>query len=392
MAGKAGLRRTRTRFLLPRRSFLPAVPVLPVLPVLVLSVFSVPALAQTRASGRVVNADSVPEAGVRVVLHRVGKEVQGPIDSTRSDRQGRFRFSFQPDTSAFYLVSGRYAGIEYFSSPLPTNPNRVNAPVTVVVYDTSSTAPVSLEARHLVVTRPDQDGSRSVLDLVVLENSGRLTRVAPDTVRPSWSVPLPSGTIGLNVGESDISSGAIARRGDSLLVSAAIAPGEKQLTLQYQIPAGQDSISLAVERLGVTFNVLAEEAGARVVAPGLALADSQVIQGRSFRRWTGRVTGPALIRVALPRRTPAPHWVLLGLVSGLALGLAAAGWYIVSRRSRQQAVGPADTLVAAIAVLDARYLGRQQETPDQEWQIYQSERARLKAELEASLAAGGWNP
>jgi hypothetical protein len=358
----------------------------------ILSVLSVPALAQTSASGRVVNADSIPVAGVRVVLHRVGTAVQGPIDSSRSDRQGRFRFTFHPDTSVFYLVSGRYAGIEYFSSPVPTNPNRANAPVTVVVYDTSSTAPVALEARHLVVTRPDQDGSRSVLDLVILQNSGRLTRVAPDTLRPSWSVSLPSGTVGLDVGESDISSGAIARRGDSLVVSAAIAPGEKQLTLQYQIPAGQDSIALAVERPGVTFNVLAEEAGARVVAPGLALADSQVIQGRSFRRWTGKVAAPAVIRVLLSGRKPTPRWVLVGLVSGLALGLAVAGWYIGSRHSRQQVAGPADSLVAAIAVLDARYLGREQETPEQEWQVYQSERARLKAELEASLAAGGWSP
>ena len=362
----------------------------------VLSVFSilsvVPALAQTRASGRVVNADSLPVSGVRVVLHRVGKAAQGPIDSTRSDLQGRFQFTFQPDTSSFYLVSGRYAGIEYFSTPIPTKPNRAATPVTVVVYDTSSSAPVELEARHLVVTRPDQDGSRSVLDLVILQNNGRRTRVAPDTVRPSWSVPLPAGTVGLDIGESDISTGAIVRQGDSLIISAAIAPGEKQLTLQYQVPAGQDSISLVVQRARATFNVLLEETGGKVVAPGLTLADSQVIQGRSFRRWSGKVAGPAVIRIHLPRRAPTPQWVLLGLVSGLALGLAAAGWYIVSRRSKQPAAGPADSLVAAIAALDARYLGREEETPDQEWRIYQTERARLKAELEASLAGSGWNP
>jgi hypothetical protein len=357
----------------------------------VLAVFSVPALAQTRTSGRVVDADSVPVAGIRVVLHRVGQEAQGPIDSTRSDRRGQFRFTFRPDTSAFYLVSGRYAGIEYFSPPIPTNPNRVSASVTVVVYDTSSSAVVTLEARHLVVTRPDQNGSRSVLDLVILQNRGRVTRVAPDTVRPSWGVPLPSGTVGLDVGESDISSGALARRGDSLVVSAAIAPGEKQLTLQYQIPAGQDTISLAVDRSGATFNVLAEESNARVVAPGLALADSQVIQGRSFRRWTGKVAAPAVIRVALPSRERSPRWVLLGLVGGLALGLVAAGWYIVSRRSRRRVTSSPDSLVAAIAALDARYLGQEEETPEQEWQAYQTDRARLKAELEASLAASGWN-
>src|SRR4051812_11746724 len=72
-------------------------------------------LAQTHTMGRVLDADSAPVAGIRVVLHRIGPQVQGPLDSTRSDRRGRFRFSFNPDTAAFYLISGRYAGIEYFS-------------------------------------------------------------------------------------------------------------------------------------------------------------------------------------------------------------------------------------------------------------------------------------
>src|SRR5215208_245897 len=176
----------------------------------VLFVLSAPLTAQTvRVAGAVLSADSMPVPGVRLVLHRVSQQVQGPIDSARSDRRGRFSFAYRADTSAFYLVSGRYAGIEYFSSPLPTNPARADNTVRVVVYDTSSTAPVSLEARHLVLTRPGEDGSRSILDLVILRNAGRLTRVAPDTVRGSWSVQLPRGTVGLQVRESDVSSDAM---------------------------------------------------------------------------------------------------------------------------------------------------------------------------------------
>jgi hypothetical protein len=348
-------------------------------------------VAQTRTAGRVLDADSAPVPGVRVVLHRIGQQAQGPIDSSRSDRGGRFHFTFRPDTAAFYLISGRYAGIEYFSAPISTNPRRADTAVTVLVYDTSSSAPIQLEARHLVVTRPDQDGARSVLDLVILKNPGRLTRVAPDTVRPSWSVPLPDGTEGLDVGESDISSQALARKGDSLLVAAAIAPGEKQLTLQYRIPAGRNSISLPIGNPGMTVNVLAEETGAKVAGPGLALADSQVIQGRSFRRWTGTVPGSSVVRVALPGQPRTPHWLLIALVAGLAAALATTGWYVLSRRSGT-VIESADTLVSAIAALDARYLGQEQDTPEQEWREYQLERSRLKAALETSLAAGRPNP
>ena len=327
-----------------------------------------------------------------MILHRVGSDTQGPIDSTRSDERGRFRFNFHPDTSAFYLVSGRYAGIEYFSTPVPTNPSRPDTALTVVVFDTSTTAPVSVEARHLVVTRPDQDGARSVLDLVVLKNGGRRTRVAPDTTRPSWSLPLPEGTQGLAVGESDISSQAVVRRGDSVLISAAIAPGEKQLTLQYQIPTARNSIALAVSDSGTAFNLLAEESGATVRGPGLRLADSQVIQGRSFRRWTGTVPRSAIITVILPGRPSPPRWLLLTLVLALALALAGSGWYVAARRIARPILRPVNLLIAEIAALDARYSGREEETPADEWRAYHADRARLKAELEVSLAASGWTP
>src|SRR5215213_6187673 len=143
----------------------------------ILAVLAAPLLAQTiNVTGRVLTVDSTPVPGNPVVLHRVGSQMQGPIDSTRSTSAGRFRLSFQADTSAFYLVSTQYAGIEYFSKPVSTIRSRPDPALVLVVYDTSSTAPVSLEARNLVVTRAGQDGSRNVLDLMVIQNKGRLTR------------------------------------------------------------------------------------------------------------------------------------------------------------------------------------------------------------------------
>ena len=375
MAGKVG----RFRGYLTPLTVSLILPVLPVLPAL---------SAQTvRAGGAVLRADSTPVPGTRVVLHQVGRTLQGPVDSTRTDRRGRFRFAFRADTSALYLLSVRHAGIEYFSPPVHTNPARPDITIRVLVYDTSGTAPVSLEARHLVVTRPGEDGSRSVLDLVVLLNSGKRTRVAPDSAAASWGGLLPRGTIGLELGESDVSPEAVARRGDSILVAAPLAPGEKQVTVQYVIPAGSKDLELRFTEAVSSVNVLAEESDVIVSGGSLALADSQVLQGRSFRRWTGAVPAGGTLRVLLPGRARVPEWLLPVLVAAVVLVLGGAGWHFLARQPRSPAALPA-VLLDAIAALDARYLGREGETSAEDWGAYQTKRRRLKAELEAALAAG----
>ena len=368
------------------RTFL--LPILPLFPVF----HTVPTIAaQTaRAEGRVLKPDSMPVAGIRVVLHRVGRTVQGPLDSVPTDRSGRFGFAFKPDTTSLYLLSARHNAIEYFSPPVHTNPARPDTALRIVVYDTSSTAPVSVEARHVVVARPGEDGSRNVLDLIVLQNVGDRTRIAPDTLRPSWSGAAPRGSIGLELGESDISPDAVTRRGDSVFVTAPIAPGEKQLTIQYLLPAGIEVLDLPFTQTVPMVNVLAEEKKATVAGGTLALADSQVLQGRSFRRWSGAIPAGSSLRVVLPGRERAPEWLLVALVASVVLVLSGGGWYLMRRQSEIRPAS-AEDLLEALAALDARYLGGEAETSPQEWSFYTEERARLKRLLEASLAGQGPN-
>ena len=347
--------------------------------------------AQTaRAEGRVLRPDSTPVVGIRVVLHQVGRTVQGPLDSVPSDRGGRFRFAFRPDTSALYLLSARYNAIEYFSPPVHTNPSRPDTALRIVVYDTSSTAPISVEARHLVIARPGEDGSRNVLDLIVLQNAGNRTRIAPDTLLPSWSGAVPHGSIGLELGESDISPDAVTRRGDSVFVTAPLAPGEKQLTIQYLLPAGSQVLDLPFAQTVPMVNVLAEEKKATAGGGTLVLADSQVLQGRSFRRWSGAIPAGSSLRVSLPGRERAPEWLLAALVASVVLVLSGGGWYLMRRQSGTRPASP-DDLLDAVAALDARYLGGEARTSPQEWSFYTEERARLKRLLEASLAGRGPN-
>jgi hypothetical protein len=354
-----------------------------------------PLLAQTAtAAGRVVRpraADTVPVPGARVVLHRVGGDAQGPLDSTAADAAGRFRFRFRPDSSSLYLLSARYGGIEYFSPPLRARPARPDTGVRLLVYDTSSAAPISLAARHIVVPRPEPDGTRSVLDLIVLGNDGLLARVAPDSAHPSWRLTLPRGAVGLEVGESDVSPDAVLRVGDTVGVLAPLAPGQKQLSLEYGAVPVRGQLVFPVGPSGGPVNLLVEETGVRVSGGTLALADSQVIEGRSFRRWTGELPAGGMVVLTVGEGTAgaASRRALPVLVGALALALVAAAWRLLRRTA--QPVSP-DRLLDRLAALDARFAGREVELPAEAWRLYRVERAHLKEALDDALAARGRHP
>jgi hypothetical protein len=322
----------------------------------------------------------------------VGRDVQGPVDSAMADGAGRFRFRFRADTAALYLLSARYGGIEYFSPPVHTNPARPDTAIALVAYDTSSTAPIAIEARHIVVPRAGQDGSRSVLDLIVLRNDGLAARVAPDSAHPSWRMVLPRGTGEMQVGQSDLSPEAVVRVGDTVKVLAAIAPGQKQLSIEYAtVPVG-GRIAFPVGPTETPVNLLVEEREARVTGGVLALADTQLIEGRSFRRYTGTAPAGGTIALVVASGGAAARTVLAGLVGAVALALALAAIRLVRRpASVSRGAGPAG-LLDEIAALDARYAGHEDDTPPDEWQRYTSEREALKARLERTLAARGHGP
>jgi hypothetical protein len=344
--------------------------------------------------------DTVPLPHARVVLHRVGRDAQGPIDSMVADGAGRFRFRFQADTSAIYLLSSRYGGIEYFSSPVHTNPARPDTAMLLQTYDTSSTTPIAVDARHIVVPRPGADGSRSVLDLIVLRNDSLRARVAPDSAHPSWSLTLPAGSGEMQLGEGDVSADAVVRVGDTVRVLAPLAPGQKQLSIAYATVPVKGRLVFPVGPAETPLNLLVEEPGARVSGGTLALADTQVIEGRSFRRFSGRVPAGGAVTLTVPASpAAAARRILAGLVGGLALVLGAAAVWLVRRRPRRRAPLPSPgqpdetaSLLDAIAVLDARYAGREADVPADEWQRYTDQRAALKARLEHALAGASPGP
>lgn len=342
-----------------------------------------------RVTGRVIHlagTDSTPVPGVWAVFHRVALAGGAAIDSARTDRTGRYWVRGpMRDTGSVYIVSATYAGIAYFTRPVHlARGDALDTAETLAVYDTSSGQPaITLAQRHLIVRRPERDGSRHVLELLVLRNAGERTRIAPDTSRPVWEGGLPRGVIQFEVGESDVSSEAIYRRRDSMAVAAPVPPGEKQILVSYILPRSVPRLQLRVDQLVGRLNLLVEDSAAALESGGLDRVESEVIEGVKFARFTKDKVLPGTrvsVRLAPAGFVAGSLWWIVVALSALAL---AAGLLVAWRRTRETIrLAPASSdpelLAAQIAALDAAFEGRTDAR-------YQRQRALLKSRLEELL-------
>ena len=298
-----------------------------------------PAAAQQRAvvSGRIVRTvpgDTVPASGVRVVLHRIGQTVQGAIDSLRTPADGRFRFGLVRDTAALYLVSARYGGIEYFSDPISLDSTATPPALTLLVADTSSTVPVDLAGRYLVIGAPDPQRHRTMVDLFVLRNPGTVTRVARDSMTPLWSAVLPAGATSHRVAEtgSEVSAQAVQFRGDTMLVFAPLSPGLKQLLVEHLFPAALSQVSVPLGEGAAQLQVVTEEPGVIVTGAGMRRAESQVIDDRPLARWVGQGGRGGALELSFPGPGRNETPMVVALVALMAGGLVAGAWLGFRRR------------------------------------------------------------
>ena len=342
------------------------------------------------AAGRVVRigaADTTPAAGVEVVLHRIGRDRQAPIDTVRTDAAGRFRFLFPADTTALHLLTSRHHGIQYFSEPVHTNPARPDTALVLAVHDTSSRQPVVLAARHIVLSAPAPDGTRNVVELLALRNDGPLTRVPADTGAAVWSWRIPAGTAAFTADEGELTAGALELRGDSVLVHAPLPPGLREITVEYLLPAGRAQARFPFDAGAETVNLLVEDIEARVTAPGLMPAESlSAIQERRFRRWSGSVRAGETISAVLPVRGRWANRVLAALIAVVALGLVLGAVRLARGTAEGVRAAPdsadPDGLLDELARLDAARTTSAPLDPDAE-----REQAERRAELKARLAS-----
>lgn len=333
-----------------------------------------------------------------MVLHRIGQERQGPVDSLVTPASGRFRFTFPADTAALHILSARHSGIEYFSTPISAVATAPDTALQILVADTASDAPLVVAQRHLVIPVPDRSGRRQVVDLVMLANRGTRTRVATSPEGAVWEIPTPSGAIGVRATpESDVSQDALEVREGTIRVLAPIAPGEKQLLIEYDLGPRPGTVAFRLPGPVDTLTLLLEERSVDLSGLTLTAADEEAIEGRSFRRWAGSV-GPEGATLTLRFRDglSARAWMFL-LVGGTVLFFATLAVALIRRRRPASLPAPGPPLRTAdlldrIADLDAEYAGREAAVGAERWAGYQAERALLKREVEARLAASSRRP
>jgi hypothetical protein len=290
---------------------------------------------QVVISGRVLfGPNRKPLPGTWAVLHHVRmRGASGPADSTRTDRQGEYRLRIvRADTTGMYVVSSWYQGIAYFSEPVPARGKATVTLKPILVYDTTSTGPPIRAQRRLVtVALPSKDGTRGVLELVVLQNPGTATRVAPDTTRPTWAGAVPREAIQFEAGEGDVSAEAVALRGDTVAVFGPIPPDDaKQLSYSYVLPATTRRLTIPIDQAINELDLLLEDTTATVAAPGLEKVGVQAIEQRRFAGYrTGALGRGAVVAVTFPEpgfhiQTLLPYvigLVALALVVGLVIAL-----------------------------------------------------------------------
>jgi len=309
-------------------------------------------------AGRVLSgsSDSLrPVASQMVVLHRISADSSGPVDSARTTAAGTYRFRYRLDgPRSMYIVSSRYAGIAYFTTPL--RDATVSSPdADITVYDTTSAIfPLTVRARHLVVA-PAEGGVRRVVDVFEVANDSNRTLIAGPS-GATWRVTLPRAARDHGSSGSDLPPEAFRFAGGNAELLVAFPPGARQVVLTYPIPAS-GSIDVPVVDPTATLEVLVEGAG-RVGGAGLMAEEPVSMDGRTFQRYTASTVGAgSSFSVGGGGPGNAPRVALLAIAAvAVALGI------IVGRRQANvpaviMARPVAESLARQIAALDHVYSG-----------------------------------
>jgi len=248
--------------------------------------------APQQVSGRITRPGKesmLPVGGVWVVLHRVGPDRAGPLDSIRSDPRGRYAFSYERSGSedAIYFVSASYDGIAYFTPPLAEGKVSGDDGEVSVFDTTSHPVPITLRGHHVVVSAVDANGLRSVVEVYDLSNDSSVTRIAPtDTPKDAtWQTHVPAGLTNFQASQGDIPASAISYAKGVVSVYAPIAPGIKQLSFSYSLPAKSFPLSLPLEKETGIYEMMIEEKAGSVTGPHVREVDPVTVEGRNFRRF-----------------------------------------------------------------------------------------------------------
>ncbi len=329
----------------------------------------------------------LPIPSETVTLHRIGRQ-SGPVDSVNTTARGEFSFSFAADSSSMYVVTARHHGIAY-SSP-PARLGDAGGEYEIVAFDTTSQPMrVAIAGRHVIVSQPDALGDRTVIEVVELQNDSVVTRVAAEG-RPVFVLQLPQAAVRPSTRQGDFIGSSVEFAEHEARVIAPLAPGVRQLVLQYVLPSSAFPVGFDLQSETAVLEILLEEPGASasLSSAELSTAESVTTDGRSFQRMLSRtVPAGAVLQISTP---PVSSGVPLGaLVIALVSSLALAGLWMWRRHTPHpvpSVSAEANEVLRSISALDV--LIADASTPNAARKRLIAERADKYARVEQQLARG----
>jgi hypothetical protein len=182
------------------------------------------------------------------------------------------------------------------------------------------------------------------VDLIVLVNGTRTTRVGRDTLSASHGLgPCRSVPVSHRVPEmgSEVSPDAVRFRDDSVDVLSPLSPGTRQLLVEHLLPAAIDQARSSRSEGGRgRCRWSRRSRGPRSRAAGLTRAEAQVIDGRPLDRWIGTSAPRDTVVVIFPAPGSDERTVVLLLVLGTVLALALGLSLGLRRRLAARSAGP----------------------------------------------------
>lgn len=356
------------------------------------------ALFAQQVTGRVVRPNRenpIPVPGKWVVLHRIGHDSAGPLDSVRTDARGRYNFRYPraEEDSALFIVSATHGGVAYFTQTLRPGHVQGEAAELMVFDTTSARLPLRIQGRHFIVSLGQNGEDHDVLEVYELSNDSSLTAVASKS-GPVWTAIVPERAHDFRVGQGDVSEGGLTMQNGRVQLFAPIAPGLKQLSFRYKLPASAFPLSIPItEDVGV-LEIVTDDPGARISGAGVREMPAVQNEGRTYKRFLSQdVHENEVVRIALtPARSTSRGATAAVLGALFALGAALAIAVAVNRARRQPVAAqrpaqPHEThvLVRAIAELDERFeTTRSADATGRA--AYEAERSVLKERLREALA------
>ena len=346
--------------------------------------------------GQALLGDTVLTAGT-VVLHRVTSEEQGEIDSVAVAQDGSFSFTL-PEAplgaaDRFYFASLRHQGILYFGSPL-SDVAQLDSIYRIQAYDTAMVSDggvgIPIQARNLFF-EPNGEEWR-VTDIFQLRNDSGRTLVATEDGEV-WSHPLLDGARNFSSGQDGFSLDGTTIQDGSVVVRAAIAPGERVFVFRYSVDDPFGDVPTQ-NRIGA-FDLLVREPSPRVGVEGLDLVGRvEVEAGSTYRRYSGTSIGPGTVRVVeVEQQGDLP---LAWITVVVALALTAVALWVTRGMGRPATAGGPSAPTAAggggaaarqavlleVARLDEAFEGEADPTPETR-AAYEARRAELLGNLRA---------